>query len=73
MIVVEIPLKDVRIDVENELDLGTVSEEEAILHLTQAYDFLPAPLTVTVANGIATEAQKFVITHNRITLNTFEI
>ena len=37
MIVVEIPLEDVLIDVENELDLGTVSEVEASLHLTSFY------------------------------------
>jgi hypothetical protein len=54
MIVVEIPLEDVLIDVENKPDLGKVSEEEAILSLTQAYDFLPAPLSVTIEDGMAT-------------------
>ena len=67
MIVVKIPLEDVLIDVENELDLGTVSEEEAILQLTQAYSFLPAPLSVTIEDGIATISSPAESKQNRKT------
>ena len=67
MIRIEIPLQDVIIDVEEEIGLGTVSEEEAILHLTLAYDFLPAPLSVTIANGTATISSPAESRHNRKT------
>lgn len=54
MIVIEIPLQDVIIDVNKGINLAKVSEEQAILNLTQAYQFLPAPLSVSIENGIAT-------------------
>ena len=65
MIVIEIPLQDVIIDVEEDIDLGTGGEEEAILQLTQAHDFLLAPLSVTIEDGIATISSFTVSRHNR--------
>ena len=54
MIVVDNPLADVLLDVEEKPDLGTVCEEETIVHLTQSYVFLPALPPLMVENGSAT-------------------
>lgn len=49
MIVIEVPLEDVIIAVEKDIDLGTDSKDKAILHLTQTYEFI----SVSVEKGVA--------------------
>ena len=65
MIVIEIPLQDVIIDVEESTDLATVGDEQAIPLITQAYEFLPAPLSVSIDNGVATITSGGESRHNR--------
>jgi len=50
MITIEIPLQDIIVDIKQNVDLSTVSEEEAIPLIVQAYQFLPQPLRVHI-NG----------------------
>ena len=73
MIVVDNPLADVLLDVEEKPDLGTVREEETIVHLTQSYVFLPVPLPLTVGNGIATIPSPVASEHNRKTRHILEL
>ena len=56
MIEIKILLKDIIFDVEQGIDLSIVSEQDAILYLTQAYQFLPPPL------GVVIEADMAIIT-----------
>ena len=54
MITIEIALADIIVDLEQRVDLNALSEESAILHITNAYQFLPLPLNINISNGIAT-------------------
>lgn len=53
MIFIQNPLHKVIIDVEGDIDLSSLPTEAALLHLNQAYAFLPPPV-VDIAVGIAT-------------------
>lgn len=54
MIAIRIPLRKVIIDVAGNIDLASLPREAAMLHLTQAYAFLPPPIAVEIDDGIAT-------------------
>lgn len=54
MIVIHIPLQQVLIDVVHGIDLSVVAADEANNLLMRAYAFLPPPVSVQIANGIAT-------------------
>lgn len=54
MITIQIPLHKVIIDVEHNIDLASLPKEAAMIHLAQAYAFLPPPVAVDIADGIAT-------------------
>lgn len=53
MIIIEILLQDIIVYIENGINLATISEEQAIPHIVQAYEFLPGPLSVRIENSKA--------------------
>lgn len=53
MITIEIPLVDIIVDLEQDVDLTALSEDEAILHITRVYQFLPLSLNIVLIDGTA--------------------
>jgi len=54
MITIEIPLVDIVVSLEQDVDLTALSEDEAILHITRVYQFLPLSSNIVlVARQVA--------------------
>ena len=65
MITIEIPLVDIIVDLEQDVDLTALSEDEAILHITGVYQFLPLPLNITLTDGKAIIVSNTEIQQNK--------
>ena len=56
MIAAFIPLKDMVIDPDKDIDLLSLPEAEAIKLIKESFGFLSSPIEVSIKNGIATIA-----------------